>query len=87
MIMLLKMNFSHNNGMFLTFLNFRNSTINAFVFPFKIMSPTLFDIATMLSLPIMGKDISLAYDEVFEDLGCPISKENAAYGKYINEHK
>ena len=56
-IMLSKMSFSLNIEMFLTFLGFWNSAINAFVFPFGMMSPTLFDVATMLGLPIIGKDI------------------------------
>ena len=73
--------------MFLAFLVFWNSTINAFVFPFGMMTPTLFDIATMLGLPIIGENIPLLYDEDFEDLSCPISKENAAYDKYIKEHR
>ena len=70
MIMLSKMSFSPNNEMLLTFLGFWNSTINGFVFPFEIMSPTLFDIVTMLGLLIVGEDIPSLYDEGFEDLSC-----------------
>ena len=86
-IMLSKMSFSSNIEMFLTFLVFWKSAINTFVFPFGIMSPTLFDVATMLGLPIIGEDIPPFYDKDFEDLGCLISKENATYGKYMKEHK
>ena len=73
--------------MFLTFLNFWNSIINAFVFSFGIMSPTLFDVATMLCLPIIGEDIPTHHDEDFEDLGCPVYKEIASYSKYMEEHR
>ena len=51
------------------------------------MSPSLFDVAATLGLPIVGEDIPPLYDEDFEDLGCPVSKENAVYGKYLKEHK
>ena len=85
--MLSKMSFSPNIEMFLTFLGFWNLAINAFVFPFGIISPTLFDVPTMLGLPIIGEDILPLCDDDFEELGCPVSKENAAYGKYMKEHK
>ena len=75
--------FSPSNEMFLFFLSFWNSTINAFIFPFGIMSSTLFDVATMLGLLIIGEDIPTLYDEGFEELGCPVYKEIARYGKYI----
>ena len=75
MIMLSNLSFSPNNEMFLAFLSFWNFTINTFVFPFGIMSPTLFDVATMLGLPIMGENIPAFYDEAFEDLGYPVYKE------------
>ena len=51
------------------------------------MSPILFDIATMLGLPIIGEDIPILHDEGFEDLDCPIYKELASYGKYMEEHR
>ena len=86
-IMLSRISFSPNNEMVLAFLDFWNSAINAFVFPFGIMSPTLFDVAIMLRLPITGEDIPPLYDEDFKDLGCPISKENATYSKCLKEHK
>ena len=79
--MLSKKNFSPNIDMFLSFLDFWNMVINVFVFPFGIMSPT--DVAAILGLPIVGEDIPPLYDENFEDLSCPVSKENAAYGKYL----
>ena len=55
--MLSKKNFSHNINMFLSFLVFWNTVINAFVFLFGIMSPSLFDIVAMLGLPIVGEDM------------------------------
>ena len=86
-IMLSKKNFSPNIDMFFSFLGFWNTAINAFVFLFRIMSPSLFDVAARLGLPIVGEDIPTLYDEDFEDLDCLVSKENAAYGKYLKEHK
>ena len=85
--MLSKISFSPNIEMFLTFLSFWNLAINAFMFSFRIMSPTSFDVATMLRLQIVGEDIPPLYDEDFEDLSCLVSKENAAYGKYIKKHR
>ena len=41
----------------------------------------------MLGLSTIGEDIPSLYDEGFEDLDYPVSKENAAYGKYMKEHK
>ena len=41
----------------------------------------------MLGLPIIGENIPPLYDEDLKDLGYPISKENAAYDKYIKEHR
>ena len=58
MIMLSKLSFSPNIDMFLTLLSFWNTSINAFIFPFGIMSPSLFDVAVMLGLLIIRKDIS-----------------------------
>ena len=84
--MLSKMSFFPNIDMFLAFLGFWNSAINAFLLPFGMMSPTLFNIATILGLPIIGEDIRPLCNEDFEDLGYPVSKENTAYGKYIKEH-
>ena len=87
MIMLSKLSFSPNIDMFLTFLGFWNTSINAFVFPFGIMSPSLLDIAIMLGLPITGEDLSSLYDEAFEELGCSVSKENSAYSRYMEIHR
>ena len=41
----------------------------------------------MLGLPIIGQDIPTLYDEVFKELGYPVSKENSSYGKYMEEHQ
>ena len=87
MIMLSKLSFSPNIDMFLSFLSFWNSSINAFIFSLGIMSPLLFDVATMLGLLIIGNHIPTLYDEEFEDLNCPIYKEIAGYGKYMKEYK
>ena len=87
MIMLFKLNFSPNIKMSLSLLGFWNSTINAFVFLFDIMSPSLFDVPVMLGPPIIGKNIPTLYDEDFEELGCPVSKENYTYGKYMEIHR
>ena len=51
------------------------------------MWPFLFDVATMLGLPIIGEDIPPLYDEGFEDPDYPVSKENIAYGKYMNKYR
>ena len=56
-------------------------------FSFGIMSPSLFDVVVMLELPIIGEDIPSLYEEEFKDLGCPISKENSSYGKFMEEHR
>ena len=85
--MLSKLSFSPNNDMFLTFLGFWNSTISTFVFLCGIMSPTLFDVATMLGLPIIGEDIPTLHYEDFEDLGCLVYKEITSYSKYMEKHR
>ena len=54
--MLSKLSFSPNIDMFLTLIGFWNFTIDTFVFQFRIMSPSLFDVAMMLGLPIVGED-------------------------------
>ena len=87
MIMFSKLNFSPNIDMFMALIGFWNTAINAFIFPFGIMSPSLFDVAVMLRLLIIGEDILSLYEERFEDLGCPISKENASYSKFMEEHR
>ena len=87
MIMLSKLNFSPNIDMFLTFLGFWNSTIKAFIFPFGIMSPSLFDVATMLGLPIIGEDIPTLYDDAFDNFSYPLYKEISSYGNYMNEYR
>ena len=51
------------------------------------MSSTLFNVVTMLGLPIIGKDILTLYDEGFKDLSSPMCKEIASYGNYIEEHR
>ena len=87
MIMLSKLSFSPNIEMFLSFISFWNTAINAFVIPFRIMLPSLFDVAVMLSLPIVGEGIPTLYNEDFEELSYPVSKENSSYGKYMEIHQ
>ena len=87
MILFSNLNFSPNIDMFLTFLSFWNSAINAFIFPFGMMSPTLFDIATMLGVLIIVKGIPTLYDDAANDLGSPIYNEIASFGKYMTEYK
>ena len=87
MIIFSKLNFSPNINMFVALISFWNTAINACVLPFGIMSPSLFDVAVMLGLPIIGEDIPSLYEERFEDLGCPVSKENSSYGKFMEEHR
>ena len=57
------------------------------VFPFGIMSPSLFDVAVMLGLPIIGEDIPTLFDEDFEEFDSPVSKWNSTYGKYMEIHR
>ena len=87
MIMFSKLNFSSTIDMFVALMGFWNTAINAFVFPFSIMSPSLFDVVVMLGLPIIGEDILSLYEERFEDLSCLVFKENSSYGKFMEEHK
>ena len=83
MIMFSKQEFSPNIDMLFSFLGFQNLAINAFVFPFGIMSPSLFDVPAILGLPIMGNEIPLLYSEPFEDLNYIVSKEISSYGTFI----
>ena len=73
--------------MFLAFICFWNSTISAFVFPFGIISPFLFNVAIMLSLPIIGEKVATLYNEAFMDIGWIVSKEIAGYGNFMNEYR
>ena len=41
----------------------------------------------MLDLPIIGEDIPTLYDEGFEELGCPVSKENSSYSRYMEVYQ
>ena len=87
MIMFSKQEFSPNIDMFLAFICFWNSTISAFEFPFGIISPFLVDVATMLSLPIIGEKVATLYNEAFVDIGCIVYKEIAGYGNFMNEYR
>ena len=51
------------------------------------MSPSLFVVATMLGLPIIGEDIPILYDESFEDLNYPMYNEIASHNKHMEKHK
>ena len=79
MIMLSKQDFSPSIDMILTFIDFWNSAINAFVFPFGIMSPSLFNAVAILGLLIISEEVPTLYSEPFEDLDCIVTKDISSY--------
>ena len=41
------------------------------------MSPSLFDVATILGLPTVGDELPSLYDEIIKDLGFKVTKQIA----------
>ena len=59
MIILLKREIPPNFDLLYGFLNFWNTFVNAFILPFGMMSPMLYDIDVILGLLIYGDDAYL----------------------------
>ena len=57
---------------------------NAFVLPFGMMSPTLHDVAAIVSLLVDGDEIPFLHDVIGRDLGFHVNKKNNAYLMFIN---
>ena len=78
MIILSKKEIPPNFGLLYGFLNFWNISVNAFVLPCSMMSPVLYNIATILGLLIDGDELPSIHNLVSEDLDFKVSKKNLA---------
>ena len=52
-----------------------------------MMSPTLHDVATIVSLPVDKGRIPFLHDVLNDDLGFQVNKKNNAYSTFINKFK
>ena len=84
MILLSKKEIPPHFGQLYSFLNFWNTSANAFYLPFGMMSPTLHDMAIITDLLVDGDKVSFLHDALGMDLGFQINKKNSAYSTFIN---
>ncbi|RZB97048.1 hypothetical protein D0Y65_020642, partial [Glycine soja] len=72
-----------NYPLIFSFLSFWSIATNTFVFPFRFMTITLQDIATILGLPIIGDEIPSLFDQPVEDLGYSFDHFTNGYPHFI----
>ena len=72
-----------NTTLILSFLGFCAISINDFVFPFIMMSPTILDIMSIIGLPIDGYQLLTFFTLSTEGLGINFSKSGALYLAFL----
>ena len=84
MILLSKKEILRNFGLLYSFLSFWNISANAFCLSLGMISPMLFDVATIVVLPVDGDEMLYLHDAFGTDLGFQVNKKNNAYFTFIN---
>ena len=82
-IMLTKNETTLNPGLLYGLIGFWNTFINGFVSLFRMISPTLPDVAVILGLPIDGEELPSLFAQIPEDMGFKITKKTSSYSSFI----
>lgn len=69
MIMLLAIDIVPHFNNIWSFMGFWSTSINTFIFPWGMATSTLLGVATILGLPLWGKDVHSYTDQKIVDLG------------------
>lgn len=69
------------------FAGFWSTPLNGFLFPFRMINPTLLDVATITGLPIIGEEPSSLHTTLVEDLKIMFSKSASSYASFLVTNK
>lgn len=53
---------SHNFDILFSIMSFWSTSLNAFIFPWEILTPTVLDVTAILGIPAGGRDVHVDLD-------------------------
>ena len=84
MIIVSKKEIPLNFGLLHGFLSLWNTSVNAFVLSFSMISSMLHDVAAIVGLLMDGDEIPFLREMLGNDLGFQVNKNKNAYSTFIN---